>query len=523
MRLSVALAVLVASVSTASIAVAEVREVGAGQTHATIQSGIDAAVAGDEVRVHAGEYVEDLALASSGDEGARLRLVAAGDGEVVVRGGVLLEGSFWDIEGLTFIAPLGVDAFRVRGDDNRLVDLDISGGDRDGIDGSGTGNEVSGCRIHDMDGGDADAHCIVLNPGATGWRIEGNELYDCSGDCVQLYADGAERTIVDTVIRGNSMWWSGAIARMENAVDVKNADGLLIEGNRAWGFVENKTLVFQKGPADVTVRCNEMYDGFTGVEFRAEDGGTVEGVTFERNLMHGFTEYALKFDGTVGATVAHNTFVDAASDGLRIEGLGLDGGTVRNNLWVRTGSVDGGVFDADHNGFFEVGSVGIGSASDVTGDPLLDDAFHLGAGSPMIDAGADLGAPFAGAAPDLGFAEVGLDGCGPLPGGEGGAGSGGGSPAGPAGSGGASAEGGASADGDGDGDDAGSGTPDDGSASSPAGGLAGPGAGSGGGAGDAAADDGGCDCRVGEAPTGDAPRWLALGLLALATAARRRR
>ena len=139
---------------------------------------------------------------------------------------------------------------------------------------------------------------------------------------------------------------------MENAVDVKDADGLLIAGNEMSGFIENKTLVFQKGPANVEVRCNLMRDGFTGVEYRGESGGTLDGITFAQNVMVGFTEYALKFDGVSSADVLSNTFVDVSSDGLRIEGAGLAAGRVRNNLWLRTGALDAGTFEADHNGYF---------------------------------------------------------------------------------------------------------------------------------------------------------------------------
>jgi hypothetical protein len=222
------------------------------------------------------------------------------------------------------------------------------------------------------------------------------------------------------------MYWSGATMRMENAVDVKNADGLEIVGNEMHGFTANKTLVFQKGPANIGVECNEMYDGFTGVELRGEMGGVVENVRFVRNLMHDFPDYGLKLDGVVGADVLHNTFVDVASDGLRIENLGLDGGAVRNNLWLRTGNVDGGAFDADHNGFFDTGNVGIASPSDVNADPQLDADFHLGATSPMIDAGVDVMLRFSGAAPDIGWDETGLDACA-ITSGSGGAGGGPGS------------------------------------------------------------------------------------------------
>jgi uncharacterized membrane protein YgcG len=378
----------------------------------------------------------------------------------------------------------------VQGSHNQLWRLDLSGGDRDGIDGSGSGNEVRECHIHGYFHESNDAHCIVLNPGATDWVIADNELHDCCGDGVQLYAASAERSILNVLIEGNSFYYSGAVGRAENAIDVKNADGLTIVGNTMWGFGANKTVVFQKGPANIDMQCNVLFDGFTGVEFRAEDGGTVENVVFARNLMHDYTSYALKFDGTVGASVYNNTFVDAASDGLRIEGLGLEGDEVRNNLWVRTGNVDGGAFTADHNGFWQTGSVGIASPSDVSADPVLDADYHLGAQSPMIDVGVDVGLEYAGTAPDLGFFEVGLEGCAPGPS-TGGGGVGGQSPTGGSSTGGSSA-GGSSAGGS------------SGAASS---------------VGASPQEEGGCGCRLGPVRHGSE---ASLALIALVCGVRRR-
>ncbi len=462
-------------------------DVGPGQAYATIQAAVSAAVPGDAVVVHAGSYIEDLDLASEGSADMRLTLRGAGDGTVTIQGAHRISGSFWDVADLVFAGPSGADAFRITGDYNRLTGIELSGGDRDGIDGAGIGNEVRGSSIHDFDAGMSDAHCIVLNPGAEDWIIDDNDLYDCSGDAIQLYANAAERTIINTTVSNNRMYWSGAIGRMENAVDIKNADGLSITRNLMYGFMDNKTIVAQKGPRGIEVRCNEIHGGLTGIEFRGEDGGTVEDVVFTRNLVHDMMDYGLKFDGTVGAQVFSNTFVGVASDGLRLEGAGLTNGTVRNNLWNTTGAIDGGAgVTADHNAFFMTGSVGISSATDVTGDPLLGPLYEPMAGSPLIDAGGDIAEPFAGAAPDIGFAEVGLDACGDI-GGTGGEG------------GGASSGSGASG---------GSGGPGAGAGANGSGGSNGAG-----GAGAADGPDDGCSCRT---PGGTAQRthWavLALGL-----------
>lgn len=481
-----------ALVCAASVSSAKTISVAAGES---IQAAIGSAVAGDVIELAAVTFSEDLTLSSSGASG--MPITIQGQSGSVLQGAIELDGDYWVIRDLKIEAQGGGDAIQISGSNNSILAIDLVGSgsdDGDGIDGGGTHNEVRGSSIHGFVGGSptaiSDAHCIVLNPGAEDWLIVENQLYDCSGDGVQLYASTAARDIKNTRIEKNVIYWSGAIGLMENAVDVKNADGLHIIGNTMYGFTGNKTLVFQKGPANVEVSCNVMYSGFTGVEFRAEDGGTVENVTFSRNLMHDFTDYALKFDGTLNANVFNNTFKTAAKDGLRIEGAGLTGGAVQNNLWVDTGSVDTGAFTADHNGYFNA-ATDIGSASDVTGDPLLDASFQLTSGSPMIDKGVDVGLPFEGSAPDIGFSEVGNpDPCVAASAGTGGTPGTGGVP--------------------------GTGGSQTGGTSSGGAGNAGGGAGSPSGAADSG-DDGSCGCRVpggGRTPAGAFTLLLALAALA---------
>ncbi len=487
-------------------------QVGPGQAHGSIGSAVQAAGPGDVIQVHPGTYSESLELGPGGEAGSPIRIEATREHQAQLQGTIDLEGDHWELVGLAIEVPNGTDGIRIDGSHNRLLRLDLSGGTRDGIDGGGEGNEVRESEIHDFDAGNDDAHCIVLNPGAQGWVIADNDLHDCSGDGIQLYADGAERTILDTVIERNTIHYTGSIGRTENAIDVKNADGLTIRHNVMQGFGENKTMVFQKGPANVEVTCNTMFDGFTGVEFRGEDGGTVEHVVFAYNLMVGYQQYSLKFDGTVGAQVFNNTFVDVQGDGLRIEGDGLSDGTVQNNLWLGVQRVESGGFVADHNGFFDVGDVQIGSGSDVTSDPELDGDHRIGEGSPLVDAGVDVGYPTEGAAPDIGWDELGGDPCAALPGGDDGGN-------------------GTSGDGGDDGsDDDGSGGGNDGDAGTGPGGVDTDGEGSGSGAGpgpgsglsgtgtsDTTSDDG-CGCTA----KGRRPSLVWCGALVLLAWVRRR-
>jgi hypothetical protein len=489
-------------------------DVGAGQRYATISDAVAVAMPGDVVHVHPGTYAESLDLAGSGAKGMPIRIESVEAGMAILQGTIGIGGSDWEIVGLTIQAPAGDDTIEPQGARILLEGLEVSGGDRDAVDGGGTDVTIRDCSIHDMDNGDNDAHCIVLNPGAERWTIENNELYDCSGDGVQLYSDDVERSILDTRIVGNLIYKTGAIARMENAIDVKNGEGILIRGNVMYGFDTNKTLVFQKGPAQIEVSCNDMRDGFTGVEFRGEDGGTIEGVVFAHNLMAGYDQYTLKFDGTVGAEIYNNTFVDVVGDGLRLEIETLQQGIVRNNLWVNASEIENdGDMMFDHNGFWNVESNGIASDSDVNADPLLDADHRLMPGSPMIDAGVDVGLPAAGNAPDIGWDEVDGDPCGDVPGGDDTGGSDSSSDDGTeVGTGPDTAEGPEGSDTNGD-DATG---PGDGPSDDTAGGLTT--AATDGDDGSAADDEGGCGCR-----SGGGPMSAILGVFALGIVRRRAR
>jgi hypothetical protein len=467
-----------------------------------ISQALAGAQPGDVVQLASGTYTEDLNLDGGGTAAQPITL--KGQSGSVLVGHIEIGGNYFRLEGFVQQSPTGgKDAIKLSGDHNVITGIELVGSaddDGDGIDGGGIGNEVHNSHIHGFVGKDsagdiADAHCIVLNPGAEDWIIQDNELHDCSGDGVQLYASDPARDIKNVHIEGNTIYWSQAISLMENAVDVKNADGLFIVGNTMYGFTGNKTLVFQKGPANIHVSCNQMYGGFTGVEFRGE-GGTVENVEFTRNLMHDYTDYALKFDGTLNASVFNNTFANAAKDGLRIEGAGLDGGTVRNNLWVETGSIDSGAYTADHNGYFNT-ATDMASPSDVNGDPLLDADFHLVAGSPMLDKGVDVGLPFTGSSPDIGFHELGGEPCALPPAGTGGgAGTGSGGTVGSGGSGGGALGG------------SGGGGANAGAGGNPAGA-------------DSSGDDEGCGCRAAGGSRWELAAQLYLLLLAGAVARRR--
>lgn len=377
----------------------------------TLQEAATVVGPGDVILMHAGTY-QSADLRPSGTADAPIRLQAFGDGDVILQGRMAVEGSYWELSGfiLDAVGDSG-DALRLRAHNLLLEDLEIRNGASDGIDGEGTNITIRRVTVHDFDAASIDAHCIVVQPGSLTWLIEDSTLYDCNGDGIYLFAPAALNDTLDITIRNNEIYWTGTTPRMENGIDVSNGDGVLIENNTLHGFAINNALVVQKSPTQVTVTCNTLRDSLSGAEFRSEDGGLLTSAVFAHNLLYNFDTFGLKFDEVADVHVANNTIADVDENGLQIDGLGITDGFVRNNLFVRAGSLQGGTFDADHNAYFEVPDIQIVSDSDIEGDPSVDAAWALLDDSPLIDAGVDVGWNFDGDAPDIGFFESGLGPC----------------------------------------------------------------------------------------------------------------
>ncbi|MEQ9325221.1 MAG: hypothetical protein RIF41_39005, partial [Polyangiaceae bacterium] len=109
--------------------------VGSGQTYATVQEAVDAAQPGDAILVHDGSYTEDVDITSSGEANARITLQPADGASPTITGQMTIDGAFWDVTGLTLVARPGARGVRLRGDDNRILGVELSGGDNNGIDG----------------------------------------------------------------------------------------------------------------------------------------------------------------------------------------------------------------------------------------------------------------------------------------------------------------------------------------------------------------------------------------------------
>lgn len=379
---------------------------------------------GDTLLVRGGTYHEALSLPVDGLPNKRIVLRAyAHERPIITHALTVLtwDRSWWLIQGLIFDQRgAKQDAIKLSGSNNILRDCEIRNGRKDGIDGRGhsQNNVIENCVIHDfVNGPGKDAHGIVINPGLSGWKILHNTIYDCGGDGLQFYA-GEKTTLAqyakDFVIAHN-VFYTTLGRNSENALDFKGVDGCVVEGNDMYGFA-NKIWVIQKGCRNVTASNNRLHDSDRGIEVRGEDGKSHENVAFIRNTIYNIKEYGLKFDGVANARVLHNTLVNVGVHSFRVEGAGVSSGVLRNNLVCNSGPVSlSGTFlaQADHNGWFNSEAKELRGPGDVTGsEPKFVDApkfkFDLQTVSPAKDTGVNVGLPFAGNDPDLGFYEIGM-------------------------------------------------------------------------------------------------------------------
>jgi hypothetical protein len=379
---------------------------------------------GDTLLLRGGNYNEKLILPRSGSLGKLITIRAyPGEKPVLSASGAMLNlnKNYWLIEGLIFDHQKdSTDAVPVSGSNNIIRRCEFRNGARDCFDGDGNSrnNVIENCTIRDFVWKPGnDAHGIVLDPGARGWIIRNNMIYNCGGDCIQLYAD--DKTNVanyskNITISGN-IFYTTLGGNSENALDFKGVDSCLVEANEMYGFA-NKAWVTQKGCRNIIGRYNRIHDSQRGMEFRGEGGKTQANIRLYKNILYNIQDYyAIKFDGVANAELANNTIANVKATCFRVEGQGLQGGYFRNNLIYQTESpsISGPFnFQADHNGWFNTPPKNLSGAGDRTGDePRFANAaafdFTLQANSPAIDAGVNVGLAFKGAAPDLGAHELG--------------------------------------------------------------------------------------------------------------------
>ncbi len=379
---------------------------------------------GDTLLVRAGTYNESLALPRDGQSDKRIVLKAYANEKPIITNSttvLALSKQWWLIQGLIFDQQdAASDAIKISGSNSILRGCEIRNGMKDGIDGAkgSTNITIENCTIYDfVNQPGVDAHGIVVNPGARSWKILKNKIYNCGGDCIQLYAEDTHPVAdysKNFTISGNTFYTTLG-ANSENALDFKGIDSCLVDGNEMYGFL-NKAWVVQKGCRNITATNNVIHDSERGIEFRGEGGKSQENIKLVRNVFYNIQKfYVLKFDNVVNVELYHNTLANSPVTAIRVEGAGINGGKMQNNLISNCGGVSASAisnFTSDYNGWFNTDADELAGANDVTGaDPKFVNSaqanFRLASASPAKDKGVNIGLPFTGALPDLGAYEIG--------------------------------------------------------------------------------------------------------------------
>ena len=303
-------------------------------------------------------------------------------------------------------------------------------------------NLIENCRIHGFDRGPYDdAHGILLTDG-TGNIMSHNEIYDATGDAIQLIHGSSQ----GTVIEGNHLYTTLGPCS-ENAIDIKDIgrgwsqpQQTVVRRNLMHGFRRNDGHCGGDGSGGVAVMVhfdadnilfeqNTIYDSNEGFIFqRKESSGnhSPDNIILRNNLIHNLYDEGQAEDGygiymghVTNFQLYHNTFVAIPGPWL-IVGPGVRDFDMYNNLvynageWVKEAEFLSSTFD--YNGWFNVHNPPR-APHDITGsDPLfVNEAnrdYHLQEKSLAVNAGVVLsvmedldGKPRWDRRPDLGAYE----------------------------------------------------------------------------------------------------------------------
>ena len=402
----------------------------------TISAGMNALHAGDTLFVRgnpsgaARVYNENLSLSDSKPNGTEAEpIVMIRYQSEQIR--ILLSGSFsiytnwWEFNGLHFdINQNTADGIKPKGDHLTFRNCEVSNGQRDGFDANMTDYLlIENCTIHNFDRSDQyDAHGIILNGGHNN-TIRGNTIYDCKGDCIQLYK--ADQNY-DTIIEDNDLYTTMG-SGSENAIDIKGTQGCTIRNNKMHGFHDAEdsdgvALKINKNSDDILVEKNDIYQSNGGIRIT---GGEMDRITIQFNLIHdlhvdgGDTSkygYGVQFDGVNDVEFKSNTFANIPGPLFWIASGGTTNLNMKNNLFYNSNTFKGSTSDfngtvtIDYNGWFSCEETISGSHDTNGSDPMfLNEAaqdYHLNSESPAIDKGDPAeGTEFPGGRIDLGAFE----------------------------------------------------------------------------------------------------------------------
>ncbi len=429
---------LVVLVALPRLALATVYTVAAsGGDFTAIHDALDAAQAGDTVLVSAKPtpYFERLVFPRSGSAGSGFITLQAAPGEHPILDGTGVPGdqSMILIDGKSYLKVVG---FEIRND------LGVTDGSGVRIVGAGSHLEIRDNRIHDIRGQNAMGITVyATEPAAiSDLVIDGNEIYDCEPATSEALTLNGN---VDGFVVSNN-WVHDvdniAIDCIGGESDIQPNDAKVcrngtIRGNRVerarssygGGFAAG---IYSDGGRDLVIENNVVTECDVGMEIGAENGGIVStGIVVRNNLIYANDKAGLAFGGyashtgrvngctftgntlyrndTLGAgfgelwiqyaednVVRSNLVYATAQNKLLVSEYGNVNTMLDFNLWYVDAGAAAARFSWNATEYLGFGAYRAGTgqdASSVFANPLLaapaSGDFHLGSGSPAIDAG----------------------------------------------------------------------------------------------------------------------------------------
>ena len=364
-----------------------------GAAHALVQ-------AGDTILMRGGTYAlaedETTRLTKDGTADDPIRLMAYGDEQPVIDGSgwtrdsrqalIIQTGDHWHVEGLEMTGAPFMPYIASGTNGSTFKDLDSHGNEYTGfaIIGESSDNLIQGGDFHDNfdpvgDGGNSDGIQISFGSG-DGNVIDGVRAYNNSDDGIDLWEFEGNVTIRNSLAYGNGidLWGHGADF-------IGDGNGFKLSGGEA--AIRTEDLVH-------VVHDNVAWEnGARGFDYNNSTGA----MEVFNNTSYDNARIGFRFEGGTHV-LTNNVSFDEPIDRRTAEGV-----ESTRNSWDLSVAVA-----ADD--FLSLDDSGLTGARNADGSLPESDFLRLAAGSELIDAGADVGRGFEGAAPDLGAYESDGDG-----------------------------------------------------------------------------------------------------------------
>lgn len=367
----------------------------------TITKAVSLVQAGETIYIRGGTYslTATITTGKSGTETARISMLSyPGEKPIldfsaqVLNGsnrGIVLTGSWWHIKGLA-ITGAGDNGMLISGGSNNIIELCNFYRNRDSgmqLDNGASDNNIINCDSYfnadPPDYGDADGFAPKLTVGG-GNHFSGCRAWLNCDDGWDGYLRGAND--VSTTLEN---CWSFRNGYMEDGTDAgvnANGNGFKMGGSDDKSLAHNFTLK----------NCLAFGNKAKGFDQNNNRGSmTLYNCTGHGNLV---ANYRIKTELDEGNMLTLKNCVELGGT-VELAAFALQ----EKNSWLPPFTVTG----AD---FRSTDPVGADGPRQSDGRLPHIEYMHLASGSDLIDAGVNVGMPFAGTAPDLGCFETGLTG-----------------------------------------------------------------------------------------------------------------